>query len=438
MSSAKAAPHPGGLPRVAVGVALFGKAAEWLTLAALLTLVPRLLGPADYGSFGLALGLVTLGSASFALGGGAVMARFVPAATPGERLGLTRALALRAIRWRALGIVLMALVATALLPLAPHDFPRLQVLIVLAAVALDAAATLAFQIALGLDRRVLWSFRYPLQNVLLVAAVLPLYAAAGTTGALAAIALSSAGALVVGVWAVGGHLIGGPTATVPPTVSRFALLQALNGLLVQVMHRGGVVAVALLAGSRLQTGYAALTTGIAIAVTYAVWQVFTVALPRLAALAAEDEHAAGRLLTGLAGWVAFALAPASVVCSVLAGPILRLLADGRFAPADNALAYALATVPLAPLTGAVAAAAAVHLRPGARLWATAAGSAVFLVAALALAPSLGAEGATIALLAGTTVAALVGTALFPDVLDKRLVAAAVVAAALVLAIGVGW
>ncbi len=436
MTSAKAALQPHGLPRVGVTVALIGKAAEWVTLAALLTLVPRLLGPADYGTFGLALGLVTLGSASFALGGGAVMARFIPAATPADRVGLARALALRAIRWRALGVVLMSVVATVLLLVAPHEFPPVQTLIVLAAISLDAGATLAFQLALGLDRPGLWSFRYPVQNLLLVVTVLPLYLVAGTTGALLAIALSSAGALVFGVWAVSGHLFGEPTAAVPTAVSRFALLQAINGLLVQVMHRGGVVVVALLAGSRVQTGYAALATGVAIAATYAVWQVFTVALPRLAALAAGDVTAAGRLLTRLAGRAVLVLAPASVAGAVLVGPVLRLFADGRFAPADDALSYALATIPLAPLTGAVAAAAAVHLRPGTRLWSTAMGTVVFLIAALVLVPTLGAEGATIALLAGTAVTALIGAALFPNLLDRRLVAATMLTTALVLAIGV--
>jgi O-antigen/teichoic acid export membrane protein len=434
--STDASARPGNLQGVAVTVALVGKAAEWLTLAALLTLVPRLLGPADYGSFALALGLVTLGSASFALGGAAVMSRFVPAATESERIGLARALAIRAIRWRMLGMASMAAVATALMLIAPDDFPPVQTLIVLAAIALDTAATLAFQIALGLDRPVLWSFRYPVQNLVLVAAVIPLHAIAGTTGALAAIALSSGVALVLGSWLIRAHVRGAPAGPVPAAVSRFALLQGLNGVLVQVMHRGGVVVVALLAGSRVETGYAALATGVGIAVTYAVWQMFTVALPRLSALAATDGHAVGLVLDRLTGRTVLVLAPASIAGAVLAGPLLRLFADGQFAPADSALSFALATAPLAPLTGAVAAAASVRLQPGARLCSTAMGAAVFLVSALALAPSLGAEGATIALLAGTIVAALVGTTLFPDLLDKRLVAAALATTVVVLAIGV--
>jgi O-antigen/teichoic acid export membrane protein len=436
VTSTDAVALPRGSTRGAVAVGVAGKAAEGLTLVALLTVVPRLLGPADYGTFALALGLVTLGSASVALGGPTVMARFVAAAPPAEQAGLARALALRAVRWRAAGLALLASVVLVLVLVDPGRFRPLHTLIVLAALVLDAAATLTFQIALGLDRPVLWSFRYPLQNLILVAAVPPLHALAGTSGALLAIALSSGGTLALGAWAIGGRLSGGPSSAIPPAASRFALLQTLSGLLVQVLHRGGVVAVALLADSRVETGYAALAAGVAIALTYAVWQLFTVSLPRLAALAADDVRAAGALLTRLAGRVVIVLVPASVVAAVLAGPLLRLLAGGRFEPAEEALAPALATVPLAPLMGAVGAAAAIRLRPGARLWTTAVGAAVFVLTALALVPSFGAEGATAALLAGTVAAALAGTVVFPDLVDYRLVGAALAAAALVLGIGV--
>lgn len=426
---------PGSVVRGAVTVAVAGKAVEWLTLAALLTLVPRILGPADYGSFALGLGIVTLGSASLALGGPAVMARFVAAAPPAERLALARTLALRAVRWRAAGLLLLTVVVVVAVMLDPGRLRPLHTLIILAGVVVDAAATLLFQIALGLDRPVLWSFRYPLQNLLLVGAVPPLYALAGASGALLAIVVSSAGALALGAWSIGGALARGPRVRIPREASRFALLQALSGLLVQVLHRGPVLAVAALDGSRVEIGYASLAAAVAVALTYAVWQLFTVSLPRLAALAADDVRAAGALLTTLAGRVVVVLAPASVAGAVLAGPLLTLLAGNRFEPAEDALAPALAAVPLAPLLGAVAAAAAVLLRPGARLWTTAAGAVVFVATALALIPALGAEGATAALLAGTAAAALAGAALFPRLVDHRLVAAALAASALVLAIG---
>jgi O-antigen/teichoic acid export membrane protein len=419
----------------AVAFAVAGKAAEWLTLAAILTLVPRLLGPADYGTFGLALGIVTLGSASLALGGPSVMARFVAAAPPADRAALARALALRAAGWRSAGLALISAIVVGLVLLDPERFRPLHTLIILAAVALDSAATLAFQIALAFDRPAFWSFRYPAQNVLLVAAVPPLHALAGTTGALLAITVSSGGALALGAGGIAGRLRGPARSSVPPAATRFALLQALSGVFVQVLHRGVVVAVAVLAGSRVETGYAALAGGLAVALTYAVWQVFTVSLPRLTALAAEDGRAAGAELTRLAGRVVLALAPASIAAAVLARPLLTLLAGGKFSPAEDALAPALGAVPLAPLLGAVGAATAIRLRPGARLWTTFAGAAVFVVTALVLVPPLAAAGGTAALLIGTLAAALAGTALFPDVVDHRLVGTALATAGVVLGIG---
>jgi O-antigen/teichoic acid export membrane protein len=428
------------LPRVShfpVAVTAWGKAAEWLTLAAMLTLIPRVLGPAAYGSFGLALGLVSLGSTAFALGGATVMTRFVAAAPPEDRAGLARALALRAVRWRAASLALLGVIVVVLVRIDPARFPPFESMIVLLAVILDTAATLAFQIALGFNRSLVFSFRYPVQNFFLVASVPLLYVMAGTGGALIAIALSSAIGLALGAWTIRGHLVES-TSRVPAAVSRFALLQGLNGLLIQVLHRGGVVAVALFAGSRVQTGYAALVMGIAIASIYAVWQVFTVALPRLAELAADNVVLAGAQLRKLAGRIVLLSLPASVAAAFLAGPMLKLLAGGRFAPAHDALASALAAVPLAPITGAVGTAAALHLRPGARLWTTTAGAAVFAIVALVLVPSRGAAGASIALLAGTIVSALAGTIVFRDVLDRWLMGASFGASVLVLLIGRGW
>ncbi len=69
-----------------------------------------------------------------------------------------------------------------------------------------------------------------------------------------------------------------------------------------------------------------------------------------------------------------AFVPASIAAALVAEPGLTLLAGGRFSAAKDALGPALATAPLAPLTGAVGVAAVVRLRPGARVWTSAAGA----------------------------------------------------------------
>jgi O-antigen/teichoic acid export membrane protein len=67
----------GRLTPVATGA--LGKAAELGTQAALVTAVPRVIGPSAYGTFALALAVTGIGSSLVTVGGGAVLGRYVPA-----------------------------------------------------------------------------------------------------------------------------------------------------------------------------------------------------------------------------------------------------------------------------------------------------------------------------------------------------------------------
>lgn len=416
MSGADAATRR--VPYAPVRLAVWSKGAEWLTLAGVLAVLPRMLGPEDYGTFGFALGLVTIGSTGLALSGPSVMARFVAAAPTHERAALARGIALHAVRWRTAGVALVTLIAIAASAAYPSRLPPRLTLVVVIGLVLDAAATLVFQIALGLDQQVAFVARYPLQNLTLLVATPLLYALAGPTGALAAIAVSAAVALVFGLVVLRGHWTGA-VAPVPAAATRFALLQAANGFMVQVLLRGSVIAAALLA-SRSEAGYAALAVAIAIAITNGVWQVFSLALPSLAEVARDDEGAAADMLVHLATRLSTLVLPGSVAAAMMAGPALALLAGSRYSGAHGALVTTMATVPLALLNGIVSTAATVRLRPDTRLWSTGIGAACLVVAAPVLAPRFGAEGAGGSLLVGTFASAMVGWALFPDELPRRL------------------
>src|SRR5262249_36461057 len=98
----------------AVGIALAGKSLELVTLALLITLGPRRLGPGPYGDFALALSIVTFGSLALSLGGPLVLARFVPAAAPTEQAAVARALALRLSAARGAQVAIVGVVAAAL------------------------------------------------------------------------------------------------------------------------------------------------------------------------------------------------------------------------------------------------------------------------------------------------------------------------------------
>lgn len=455
--------------RSAVLVSVAGKTAELVTLVALAVLVPRVLGPADFGRFSVALTIVTIASVAMMLGGPTLMARYVPAAPPEERAALARALTARLAVGRAAQLAVVALVAGMLVAVDPSAFPADLTALVLVSLALSVAATLALQTGLGLGRTGPWSARYPLQNAVLVIAVLVLYPFGGVTAAVAGIALSCVVALGLGAATAGPALRGARAAVeLPAGALRFAILQAAGGALVQIAHRGGVVAVALLAGSSVQTGHAALALGVGLAATYAVAQVFTVALPGLVerenadapgsrpALVLQENTQAGRLrsreanaadgpgrpelgdaeaaLRRLAGLALAVLVPATLVAALLLEEAVPAVFGHRYAGAVEAFAPALAMVVVAPVNALVLQAAALRLRPEATLHSAIAGALAFALVALLAVPSLGATGGTAAALAGAVAIALTSIRLLPGAIGARVGGASLAGAAGVLAI----
>jgi hypothetical protein len=382
------------------------------------------------------------------LGGPTLMARYVPTATVGERPALARAIGRRLARGRAVQCGALAVVALAAVVWDPQRFPPLATALVVLALALNVGTTLALQVTLGLGRAGPWSARYPVQNTVLVVAVLVLYAAFGTTGATVALvvaaSVTAALAAAVLVPVVRADVARVP---VPPGAIRFGALNATGAALVQCAHRGGVVAVALLVGSAVETGYAALAIGIALGATYAVLQTFTVTLPHLADRSAADglddghDRAGARpaeaVLRRLAGGLLVVVIPAAVGAAVLLDTLVPAAFGHRYAAASAAFGPALAVVVLAPLSALVVQAAALRLQPEVALASGVATFAGFLVGVFALVPLWSAAGATAAALvgvaAGTTVAVwrLPGAAGVPVVAVSFLGATAVLGLAVV-------
>lgn len=417
-----------------VGLSLAGKVAEMATLLALAALVPRVLGPADYGQFAVALTIVTIGSLSMALGGPTLMARFVPAAAPEQRAAVARALGLRLALVRCPWLVAIAVAAAALAAWDPARFPALPTALVVLALALNVAATLSLQTGLGLGGTTAWSLRYPLQNAVIVVAAVALYPVAGAIGALVAIALGSLAAFALGVGVVG-PLVRRPArpATLPTGALRFATLQAVSGALVQLAHRGGVIVVAVVVGAQAQTGYAALALGVALAATYAVLQAFTVSLPALAARR-EDPAAGEAALRRLAGLALAVVLPAAIAGALVLEPALPAVFGAGFEAAAPAFAPALAFVVLAPVNALAQQVAALRLRPEASLWSAVAGAVAFAAVAAVAVPGWEAAGAVAAALAGAAAAAITSMVVLPGGVGAGLGAASLGGAATVLSV----
>ena len=418
---------------------VLGKGAEGLTLVALATVVPRLLGPADYGRLSVVLTLVAVGSVALTLGGSTLLARYVPAAPVEHRPALARALALRLARNRIAPFALLAVVAA--VAATAGRVPPATAALVLVALALNVAATLALQADLGLGRAAAWSARYPVQNTVLVGAVVALHSAAGVGGAVAAVTVAGAAGLALALAATASLWRPAPAPVrLPDGAARFGLLAAATGALTQLVQRGGVVAAALLTTAE-DAGHAAVAIGVALAATYAVTQIFVVTLPALTARHAEarddgDRNAAEPALRRLAGTLLAVVLPVAVLGVLAVDVVVPVVLGPAYVDATAAFPLALAAVVLSPLAALTLQAAALRLRPEATLGSATAGAVAFVLVAVTAAPLWGAAGAVGAMLAGTATATVAGTLALPGCTGWRLPLASLAGAAVVAGWGV--
>lgn len=416
---------------VATGAA--GKAAEFATQALLVTVVPRALGPVHYGVLALALAVVGVGASLVAVGGASVLGRYVPAAPEHERVALAHALVRRLALVAAAPLALIAGLAIVLAALDPHRFPPRVAALIVVALAIEVAATLASQVALGLGRIGTWTFRYPLQNLVLVGAALAL-ARTGSVGAATAVATSSVAGLVF-VGARLNDVRSAPSSVpVPAGAIRFGLVNAVSAVLILITQRGAVIAAGLAAGAR-EAGFAGIAVGAGLALTFTAGWLFTSQLPSLSGAWAADEQAAEAVAKRLATRMTVVYIAVTLV-AMLAGRFLLEDALGdRFSGAVPALAPALAAAAVAPLLALVTQISILRLQPRAKLIGSVAGAVAFFITAAAAAPSYGAAGATSAFLAASVVALLVSGRALPSSVPWRLALASLAGAGAVLALG---
>ena len=422
--------------RSPVGVGLAGKFAEGLALCLFITVLPRALGPADFGRLALAVAVVQIAGASMSFGGPVTLSRFVPVQRGAERAAVARLLVTRMAGWRALLLLAAAVVAVGFAIAEPERVPAGLAALLLLAIALDSTATLLAQASLGLGISALWSYRLPVQTSLLVVAALCLVPPFGAWGAAAAVAAAAAVTALVAVVIVMPVLLRvRPAERLPPGVGRFAAIQGLNGFLALCVARGGIVAVAWLHPSASEVGYIGLATGIALGGVYAVGQAFTLQLPGLSVLAAADLPAAEARARRLARAGVLAVAPGTVAIAALVPFVLVPIIGHRYEPAVGAVIIGMAMIPMAPVSALVAQTAALRLRPQVALAALTAGATVFTAVALTAVDPFGAAGAAAAMTAGAAATALTGAALLRDAVPLRLLAVAVAGALAIAALG---
>jgi hypothetical protein len=408
--------------RPAVG----GKAVELLSQALLITAVPAALGPHDYGTLALMLGIATVVSSALALGGPATLSLAVGAAPPDRHVAVARALAIRGLAWRLLAVTVAWVVALA------AGAPPAAATLLAAAAALDGAATTAAQATLAVGQPWGFALRWPVQNFALVVAALALRPGSATTAAATLAVATLVAAAFTGAFAVR-HLPG--RAAAGASAGALAWRLGIAGGLAQLQQRGAVPVAAALGVSGVETGCAAVAVGAAVALITAVVQVFLMELPVAARRVAAGHGEAVRdrgtqlALGAVVGGGAIALAGA-----VAGPPLIDVVLGSDFASAGDALAPALAAVPLAPIAALGANQALLAGQVGTRVLLAAAGATAFGVAAILLLSTVSdASDVALATLAGA-VAASMAAAIYARP-PARLVGVAVVASAVVWGVG---
>lgn len=410
------------------------KAVELVTMLLLATLVPRALGPDAYGRFAVPLTIVTLGSLAMSLGGPTLLARYVPAAPSHEQLGLARAIGARLARGRALQLAAVVAAATVASLVAPEQLPVMDTAIVVVALVLGVAASVALQVPLGLGRTAPWAVRYPIQNTVLIIAVLVLHRSTVVDGGRVAILLATvvtAGFAAAVLWPI--VSVRAAPVPIPEGALRFGALHAAGAALLQVVHRGGVVLVAVVAGASTEAGHTALATGVGLGVTYAVLQAFTVSLPHLTgpeAATGDAERGLRRLATALLA----VLLPTALALAVGLDRLVPTVFGDDYDEAVAAFGPVLAIVVLAPLGSLLVQAAAIRLRPEVALANGLTAAAAFVAVGVAAVPGWGAVGGTSAALAGIATGLVVSLRLLPGASSWRLTTGSLVGAVAVLAV----
>jgi PST family polysaccharide transporter len=435
MPPAGTAAHP-GVHRSPRSAALGGKALEIGTQVLLITFLPRLLGPAEFGRLTVALAVVTVAAVAISLGAPGSFARFVPTESAHRRSGLAWSMTRRLVPLRAVQLLIAALIGVALVYSLPGRVAAEDVTLVLVALAAEVAAILAAQMALGLGATWIWSFRIAARNAALLVSVPVLLLAFESLDLVWTVALGSFAGLLFAASRVAPLVRSAERGVpVPEGAMRFGRVSGTALLVGQLTYRGPVFAASAGGLAPEAVGFAGLAASIAMAVIYAVRELFTVSIPELVECWERAPDEADRRLRRLGQHTQWILIGAAGVGVVVLARLLPMVVGTAFLPATGPLALVLATLPLVPLAAIAAPASSLRLRPGLPLVIDGVALLVFIAAVTLLMPRWGATGTLAALLAAVATSAILAARAVPGVVTLRLLATGLLGSSMVLALG---
>ena len=420
-----------GSPRQA---AVRGKALELVTQVLLVTVVPRLLGPAEFGRMTVALAIVTIGAIAISLGAPSAFGRFVPAEQEPRRSGLARSMTLEVLPTRVIQLAVVASITTLLVFMSSRIDPLDAGLMFVALVA-EVGAIVAAQVALGIGQTWIWSFRISARNLALLVLVPILAPLAGSAGVLTSVALGSLAGFAFAasrVVPLVRHAERG--VPVPPGAMQFGRIAGMSLLLGQLTWRGPVFAASFLGLAAEEVGFVGLAASIAMAIIFAVRELFTVSLPEFVESWGRDQAATDRLMRRLGERAQWVLVAGAILGVVALDRVLPLVVGDRFTPAVAPMITVLAMLPLLPLPAMGMQSASLRLRPGIAVASDFLSLMVFAFAASILVPRWHAAGATGALLVAVITSSVIIARELPGVVTPRLLITGLAGTGAVLAI----
>ena len=370
-------------------------------------LVPRLMGPADFGRFSLLVSVSLWFALLSGLGAVSLIARSVPQLAAEEDRPALSKLATNLLVVRAGTGLLAGAAYFALVALTFGELDHVAAAMVAGAVFARSTANLCFALFLGLNRAATWGMGDLMRRGLALLFVLAGYLTAGLRGACTGYLIAELLVLAVGLLLARGYIrfsLLDLTRRYLGPFLRISTAFAAGNLLLTLAHRSGETLVRVTTGDFTEVGYFSAAYAVYLTGGHALWQLAISFAPVLVAElhGGRPENVArwlGRLFT-----VMTVLAMGSLLVVVgLAREAVPLVLGAAYHPvAANLVPLTLTLLPLAAANIGRLAALTVD-RP--RAFAVAAGleMVTFWTAGAWLVSRFGGYGACVAVLVATTV-----------------------------------
>lgn len=382
-----------------------------LGAVAFVALVPRLLGPADFGRFALLIATAHWFSFLSGLGSTQLMGRFVPVMVLQEERAAARRLFGNLLALRLLSGSGAAAVYLLLMFLWLRDLPLALLAPIAASVVLRSASTVLFAFFLGLNQAARWGAGELARRWSSLVLVLAGTLTYGVYGACLGAALAEVYVLALGLRWARPHVsladVRLETHFIAPYL-RYNLVFFGSNLLFVLCQRGGEALVRAAGVDYAQVGYLSIAAAAYMAAAHGVWVVLMAFLPLLTRLRAQGRldaarEWASRLLKLLsAGGVMICFA-----ALLLGAEVVPLVVGPAFRPAGGLL-LPISLAVLAHAVGSVGRLMALTLdRPRLALAAALAQASALVGLGLPLAFRFGAPGVAVAMAAAASLHALV-------------------------------